>query len=172
MVTEVDIEPWMLDEALERSQAMGVLRNSLVSGSGNRAGFVGERLVFEHLADRAHLVDMLAMVDEFTHDIEMNGMLIEVKTKRRSQAPQPHWMVSMNMSSWTRQAQFCDILAFAQVTPDLTRGWVLGYTTPERMEKLGRVILAGEAEGDNGFVARADMISMEIKELWEECPLW
>jgi hypothetical protein len=32
--------------------------------------------------------------------------------------------------------------------------------------------LAGEAEGDNGFVARADMISMEIKELWEECPLW
>jgi hypothetical protein len=172
MVTEIDIEPWMLDEALERSQEMGVLRNSLVSGSGNRAGFVGELLVFDHLADRSSIVDTLAVVDEFTHDIELNGMLIEVKTKRRRQAPQPHWMVSMNMSSWERQAQFCDILAFAQVTPDLTRGWVLGYTAPEIMEKRGRVILAGEPEGDNGFVARADMISMEIGELWEECPLW
>ena len=62
------------------------------------------------------------IVSEYTHDIETEDQRsVEVKTKRRKHPPRPEWTVSMT-------------LVFAQVTPDLSRGWLLGFCTPEHFD--------------------------------------
>jgi len=170
MVIEVEVNGWMLGAADDLARQMGVLNNSLVSGSGNRAGAIGEMIVMDHIES----VGIGAgIVSEYTHDIETEDQRsVEVKTKRRKHPPRPEWTVSMTLASWHRQSAAADVLAFAQVTPDLSRGWLLGFCTPEHFESRAWIVRAGEADGDNGFVARCDMMNMEIGDLEERFPLW
>ena len=79
--------------------------------------------------------DPAGIVNEYTHDIETEDQRsVEVKTKRRKHPPRPEWTVSMTLASWHRQSAAADVLAFAQVTPDLSRGWLLGFCTPEHFD--------------------------------------
>ena len=168
---EVTVQSWMRGSAEDLSRQMGVLNNSLVSGSGNRAGAIGEMIVMHDIEIVAGVG--AAIVGEYTHDIETSdGRLIEVKTKRRRFPPQPDWTVSITMASWHRQSSAVDLLAFAQVTPSLSRAWLLGYCTPDQFEMLSWVVREGELDGDNGFVARCDMLNMRIADLSPTLPLW
>ena len=170
MVIEVEVNEWMLGAADDLARQMGVLNNSLVSGSGNRAGAIGEMIVMDHIESMGIGA---GIVSEYTHDIETEDQRsVEVKTKRRKHPPRLVWTVSMTLASWHRQSAAADVLAFAQVTPDLSRGWLLGFCTPEYFEKRAWIVHAGDPDGDNGFVARCDMMNMEIGDLEERFPLW
>ena len=43
-MNEVEITLDMIDKARAKSAEMGVLKNSIIRGSGNIAGFVGEQI--------------------------------------------------------------------------------------------------------------------------------
>ena len=170
MAIEMEVSGYMLDAADDIARQMGVLNSSLVSGSGNRAGAIGEMIVMQHI--EAMGVGA-GIVDEYTHDIETQDQrTVEVKTKRRKHPPRPEWTVSMTLASWHRQSAAVDLLAFTQVTPNLGQAWLLGFCTPEHFENNAWIVRAGEADGDNRFVARCDMMNMEIGKLEERFPLW
>ena len=81
---EVDVSEKVLDKAQKASDSLGVLRNSIAQGRGNKAGYVGEYCVMDYLLNNKYDV-----VEDNTYDYDFylntknNGNLkIDVKTKR------------------------------------------------------------------------------------------
>ena len=75
--------------------------NSITDNEGRVAGFLGE-ICFAYLFGAK-------ILDTFNHDVELNNQTIEVKTKRSSYVPQPHWLSSVAEQS---EHQVPDYYAF------------------------------------------------------------
>ena len=113
---EVEISLDMIDKARTKSTEMGVLKNSILRGNGNIAGFIGEQIALQCLGGEWQ--------NTYEYDILMpNGKRIDVKTKQTSVAPLPEYDCSIARFN---TKQDCDSYAFVRVKKDLTIGWYLG----------------------------------------------
>ena len=129
-------------EAFRRSQAMGVLPNSLTRGSGRMAGFLGE-VAFENTYGGKYVGDK-----SFTHDYEIKGKTVDVKAKICSTKPLPHYMTSV-FSSPDKDLP-ADIYFFARVMKDWSKVWLVGWAPASRIMKPEYYKKKGESD-DCGF---------------------
>lgn len=96
------------------------LNNSILEGEGMLAGLVGEELYRDYYGFLRSAGEAIFHYDVLDPDVLGR---IEVKTKRCTSAPKPHYNCSIAASNCNQQ---CDYYAFVRVMKDFSRAWILG----------------------------------------------
>lgn len=152
---EIRITEDIFKKAKKRAKELGVLNNSITSGKGNLVGMLGEELIKEKLEGE--------ILNTYDYDIVLeNGYKIEVKTKKTSVAPLPHFECSV-ASYNTRQK--CDFYAFVRIDVEKKLGWILGFYPKDYFYKDARFHKKGEMDGSNNFRFKADCYNLPIQKL-------
>ena len=85
---QVEITEDMKKRAWAKSREMGVIKNSIMKGDGNIAGFIGEEV--------ANVVIEGSISNTYDYDIVDNdGIKYDVKTKRCTSKPKPYYDCSV-----------------------------------------------------------------------------
>lgn len=156
---EVEVTGEMLIRARDKAAAMGRLRQSITRGQGNLAGIVGEEIALAVLGGTV-------ANEEKNIDFDLvlpNGKTVDVKTKRTSVKPLPHYECSIN----TYYQQQCDLYAFVRVHNDLHVGWFLGVYDRVQFYKDCTHFKKGDIDSSNGFKFKADAYNLRIDQLKE-----
>jgi len=155
---EVRVSDTILLQARDLAEDMGKLHNSITSGQGNVAGFIGELVVADLLnAERKNTKDYdLVLAD---------GSTVDVKTKRTSVEPRTHYDCSVARLSLHQQ---CDKYAFCRVKNDYTICWFLGLIPHDRYFELARELKKGEIDPSNNYTVKSDCFNLSIEDLQKE----
>jgi hypothetical protein len=155
---EVKVSQQMVDAAINKSKSMGTLNNSITSGKGNVAGFLGEAVAALILgADESNTYD---------YDIQLeDGTTIDVKTKRTSVPPRKHYECSV---AELNTKQKCDYYAFVRVHNDLHTAWFLGVYPKSKYYEDAVYLRKGEVDPSNNFTVKSNCYNMPISQLESE----
>lgn len=141
--------------AEEKAIEMGGLRDSILGGEGNAAGFLGEAVVARELGGRVS--------NSFDYDIKLpNGQTVDVKTKQTTVVPRNYYDCSIAALNIRQE---CDYYAFVRVNMDLTVAWFLGVKKKEDYLTEARFLKKGTIDGDNNFIVRSDCFNLPISDL-------
>ena len=152
---ELEVLPEQVRKAEELAKDLGTLRNSITSGDGNLAGFLGEVVVADYIGAKH--------ANTYDYDlVSKNGQTIDVKTKRTNYPPKDYYDCSVAAFN-TKQK--CDYYAFVRVKNDLSRVWVLGFYPKLDYFKDAKFYRKGEFDPDNKFTFKADCYNMPINRL-------
>lgn len=152
---EVAITPTMLVEARDKAAEMGKLRNSITSGAGNIAGFIGEAIAQEVLGG--------TLMNTYDYDLVLDsGITIDVKTKQTSVKPLSTYDCSIANLNTKQQ---CDYYAFVRVKNDFTVGWYLGVYSKELYMQDAVFMKKGTVDPSNGYVVKSDCWNLKISKL-------
>ena len=161
---EVKITEDMKKRAWAKSREMGVIKNSIMKGDGNIAGFLGEEV--------ANVVIGGTINNTYDYDlVAQDGIKYDVKTKRCTSPPKPYYDCSVaNFNT----KQKCDRYVFVRIENKNRRwgrAWVLGWLTHDDYFKKARKLTKGQKDPSNGFIVRADCHNVAISELnkFEDC---
>ena len=108
---EVEITEEMKKRAWAKSREMGVIKNSIMKGDGNIAGFLGEEI--------ANVVIDGTINNTYDYDlVSQEGIKYDVKTKRCTSPPKPYYDCSVaNFNT----KQKCDRYVFVRIERDLEK---------------------------------------------------
>ena len=155
---QVEITEEMKKRAWAKSREMGVIKNSIMKGDGNIAGFIGEEV--------ANVVIEGSISNTYDYDIVDNdGTKYDVKTKRCTSAPKP--FTECSVANFNTK-QKCDRYVFVRIenkNKRWGRAWVLGWLEHDEYFKKSRKLAKGQVDPSNGFVVRADCHNVAISEL-------
>lgn len=157
---QVPINEEMVARVASHASAMGTLRNSFTKGEGNVIGFMGEELVLASLEDSKK-------EESYDFDIIFEGKRFEVKTKRTTVEPKPHYMCSVSTFNTRQKADyylFCRVLHKGGSFGDF--GWVLGYIPVEEFKRGAVFMRKGDLDRDNGYIVRSNCFSVPISDLY------
>jgi len=152
---EVQLSTEDLEEAKKLSVSMGTLNNSITSGSGNIAGFLGEiaaRRLYGGTIKHTYQYDLVLP----------DGQTADVKTKQTSVMPKVYYDCSVADFNPNQQ---CDLYIFCRVHYNKKTCWVLGHYDKQLYIQNARFLKKGQLDGDNGFIVKADCYNMMISEL-------
>lgn len=154
---EVTISADMLVEARDKAAAMGKLRNSIINGAGNIAGFIGESITQQVMGG--------VLANTYDYDLILcNGKSVDVKTKQTSVKPLVTYECSIANLNTTQK---CDYYAFVRVKNDFTVGWFLGIYPKEDYMKDAVFMKKGTIDASNGYVVKSDCYNLPIHQLKE-----
>ena len=167
----------MVKRAFDKASRLGSLNNSILSGSGNAAGYLGEEAVAAYM--EADIVSSDRGSGKFDYDLILyDGTRAEVKTKRRTVPPRDFYDVSVAATS-THQKP--DLYIFASVQfnrsgringqmayGDLEAVWIVGCKKPDDFYREAHSLMPGDIDPDNNFVTTAAMFNLPIYRL-EAC---
>jgi len=167
----------MIQQALEKAESLGSINNSITRGKGNVAGYLAEIALNEYL--NSQNVSCNAGLEKFNFDLIKGGKKIEVKTKRRTVDPQPHYEVSIAETSKHQQP---DVYSFVSITFKKREGrgrssvykgvdkiWLCGFMPRDEYFERARFIPKGEIDPSNNFLTHANMFNMKMLDLY---PQW
>lgn len=154
---EVVVTADMLVEARDKAAEMGKLRNSITSGAGNIAGFIGEAIAQQVLGG--------TLTNTYDYDLVLDdGIKVDVKTKQTSVKPLETYDCSIANLNTKQQ---CDYYCFVRVKNDFTVGWYLGVY-PKDQYMLDSVFMKrGIIDPSNGYVVKSDCWNLPIHQLKE-----
>lgn len=156
-MVEIVISPTMLVEARDKAADMGKLRNSITSGAGNIAGFIGEAIAQQVLGG--------SLMNTYDYDLILDdGIKIDVKTKQTSVKPLETYECSIANLNTTQK---CDFYCFVRVKNDFSVGWYLGVYPKEQYMKDAVFMKKGTIDPSNGYVVKSDCYNLKINQLKE-----
>lgn len=156
---EAKITEFHIKDARALAKELGQLKNSITSGEGNLAGFIGEVIV----------ADITGASHRNTYDYDLilpSGKSVDVKTKRTNYPPKDNYDCSVAAFN-TKQK--CDYYAFVRVKNDLSVAWVLGFYEKSLYFKDAKFYKKGDYDPDNKFTFKADCYNIKISNLMG-CP--
>ena len=143
-------------EAKADAKKMGILPNSFTYGRGNGIGMLGEIIATEWLsAERVR-------PPVYSHDIVLNGITYDVKTKKCGGKPLPEYTASVIAKDGKNNIK-ADRLLFARVLDDWSVIYLCGWLTTRQFARRSELIKAGTREG--GFLHRVDGFHVPISKL-------
>jgi hypothetical protein len=155
---EVQITEEMKKRAWAKSREMGVIKNSIMSGDGNIAGFLGEEV--------ANTIIKGEINNTYDYDIITNDNIkYDVKTKRCTSPPKPFYDCSV---AGFNTKQKCDRYAFVRIENKNNRwgrAWVLGWLEHDDYYSKAKKLTKGQIDPSNNFVVRADCYNVSISKL-------
>jgi hypothetical protein len=152
---EIVISPAMLVEARDKAAEMGQLRNSIIRGAGNIAGFIGEAIAQQVLGGK--------LCNTYDYDLVLdNGTKIDVKTKQTGYVPLPSYDCSI---AALNTKQDCDYYAFVRVKNDFSVGWYLGVYNKDQYMKDAVFMQKGTIDPSNGYTVKSDCYNIKIDQL-------
>ena len=154
---EVAISATMLVEARDKAAEMGRLRNSIINGAGNIAGFIGEAIAQKVLGGE--------LSNTYDYDLVLpSGKTVDVKTKQTSVKPLETYECSIAALNTTQE---CDYYAFVRVKNDFTVGWYLGMYDKKQYMEDAVFMKKGTVDSSNGYTVKSDCYNLKISELKE-----
>jgi hypothetical protein len=153
---EVLITPSMVEKAKKKAIELGELKNSITKGAGNLAGFIGEEVAAQ--------VTGGTIKNTKNYDLVVEEETYDVKTKRCTSEPQPHYECSIAAYNPTQK---CDKYIFVRVMKNLTKAWVLGELPKEEYFEKARFLQKGDYDPSNNWRCKADCYNVAIDELNE-----
>tara|TARA_R110002020_G_scaffold28293_1_gene90447 strand:- start:2167 stop:2715 length:549 start_codon:yes stop_codon:yes gene_type:complete len=167
LMLEIPFTQEMVEAAKKKAKTLGQINNSILRGKGNFAGYLGEEAVAAYI--HAEIISNDTGDAKYGHDLLKTNKRIEVKTKRRTVPPKHFYDVSVAATS-KHQAdkKGLDLYIFASIqfegaTPK--KIWIIGQKKRDQYFKEARFIKKGEPEGNNGFIAHADMYNLITTDL-------
>jgi hypothetical protein len=152
---EIVISPAMLVEARDKAAEMGQLRNSIIRGAGNIAGFIGEAIAQQVLGGK--------LCNTYDYDLVLdNETKIDVKTKQTGYVPLPSYDCSI---AALNTKQDCDYYAFVRVKNDFSVGWYLGVYNKDQYMKDAVFMQKGTIDPSNGYTVKSDCYNIKIDQL-------
>ena len=152
---EVVVTGDMLVEARDKAAEMGRLRNSIINGAGNIAGFIGEAIAQQVMGG--------VLANTYEYDLILcNGKTVDVKTKQTSVKPLETYECSIAGLNATQE---CDYYAFVRVKNDFSVGWFLGVYEKQQYMLDSVFLKKGTIDPDNGYVVRSDCYNLKINQL-------
>lgn len=152
---EVVVTGDMLVEARDKAAEMGRLRNSIINGAGNIAGFIGEAIAQQVMGG--------VLANTYEYDLILcNGKTVDVKTKQTSVKPLETYECSIAGLNATQE---CDYYAFVRVKNDFSVGWFLGVYKKQQYMLDSVFLKKGTIDPDNGYVVRSDCYNLKINQL-------
>lgn len=153
----------LIKYAEKKSKDMGTLNNSITTGKGNIAGFIGEMIVLKKLKLGS---DNLKSSISYDYDIiDNDGIKWDVKTKRRTVKPSPHYNCSV---ADFNTKQKCDRYIFTSLY-NLEEGFILGWISKEDFYKKAKFYKKGEVDPQSPpnklFKFTADCYNLEARHL-------
>lgn len=130
-------------EAFRRSEALGITRSSFTGGDGRMTGFLGE-VAFGNLFPEAKYVGNRS----YTHDYELNGVKIDIKSRSCSGRPMLHYCVSVIKKRL--EPLEADIYFFVHVKKDLSKVWLTGWAKKNTVKSNKNFKEKGESD-KHGF---------------------
>jgi hypothetical protein len=156
-VIEIIITGDMLVTARDKAAEMGRLRNSIISGAGNLAGFIGEAVAQQVMGG--------VLANTYDYDLILcNGKTVDVKTKQTSVKPLETYECSI---AALNTKQECDYYAFVRVKNDFSVGWFLGVYEKQQYMLDAKYLTKGIIDPDNGYVVKSDCYNLPIHQLKE-----
>jgi len=162
-VKELPFNNQLIQQAQKWAEELGELNNSITKGRGNLAGRVGELAFARYLG--------VVLLDMKDYDLTYKGEKLEVKTKRRTATPLPHYDVSIPATS-THQRP--DRYVFISLEFErkrersyygLQKIWLVGDIGADEYFKKAHKYTKGVYTGSNRFLTLADMWNMPISNL-------
>ena len=154
---EIAISADMLVEARDKAAEMGRLRNSIINGAGNIAGFIGEAIAQQVLGGE--------LSNTYDYDLVLpSGKTVDVKTKQTSVKPLETYECSIAALNTTQE---CDYYAFVRVKNDFTVGWYLGMYDKKQYMEDATFMKKGTVDSSNGYTVKSDCYNLKISELKE-----
>lgn len=153
-----------------KDKQMGRLNNSIMRGTGNFDGFVGENAL-------KHFLNIPLTLDQNTYDYDVvfHDLLIDVKSKKTSVTPRPDYECSVANFN-TRQK--CTHYVFTRIyyrpehkLPHTT--YIMGFMPKDEYYAKARFLQKGQKDGSNGFIVRADCWNLPYSQLYpieQLCP--
>ena len=158
---EVKITQKMKKRAWAKAREMGVIKNSILNGEGNIAGFLGEEVANSLIkGEISNTYDY-----DIVHQTKSQDIKYDVKTKRCTSAPKPYYECSIAAYN-TKQA--CDRYIFVRVEwvhGKWGRAWVLGWLDSDEYFDKATRLNKGEIDRSNGYVVKADCYNVRISDL-------
>ena len=152
---EVVITGDMLVTARDKAAEMGKLRNSITSGAGNIAGFIGEAIAQQVMGGN--------LTNTYDYDLVLNdGTTIDVKTKQTSVKPLETYECSIAGLNTTQE---CDYYAFVRVKNDFSVGWFLGVYKKQQYMIDSVFMKKGTIDTSNGYTVKSDCYNLKINQL-------
>lgn len=152
---EVSITPNMISNAKAKAFEMGTLRNSITDGEGNLAGFIGEEIALSVIGGK--------ITNTYDYDlVSKTGFTVDVKTKRTTVAPLPHYECSV---AELNTKQDCDYYAFVRVNVDRNVGWFLGVYKKDNYYRDATYLIKGQIDPSNNFKVKSNCYNLPISKL-------
>jgi len=145
-----------IEEAIEDGRKMGKLWGSVTRGAGNVTGALGEIMCRDYLG--AERVGQKV----YSHDLELDGYSIDVKSKKCSGPPLPDYSASV-IAKKGHHGIKADRLLFTRVQDDFSSVYLVGWLTTLQFARRSTMTTAGTREG--GFVHWADSFNVPISKL-------
>ena len=140
------------------------LPGSIMKGKSNLYGAIGEIIILDQYApDDEYIGDEIC-------DIKINGQLVDVKSKKTTVEPKPHYFASVadpnRKQDFTKYLK-CDWLCFTRVHENLLDAWILGWMTTEEFFRRSIYYKKGEIDpsSDRGWTFRENCWNLAISEL-------
>lgn len=144
----------MRQRSQEKAEEMGSLNNSILNGTGNYAGFLGEEIVNDYIRG--------TIENTYDYDIIKDGLKFDVKSKQTTVVPRTHYDCSVPDFN---PNQKCDFYIFARILDDFSIGWILGFISKARFYQEARFMRKGQMDGSNDFAVKSDCYNLAIKRL-------
>jgi hypothetical protein len=153
---ELNIPDKLIKLAKERSDKLGVLKNSITGGEGNVAGYIGQMLIKLYLDGED--------VDAYDFDVVKNKIRYEVKTKRCGPPPKPEYACSICAHN---ARQDCDYYVFVRVRNDYKKAWILGKKKAKQYLNESIYCKKGEIDPDSnlGWTFKENCYNLKINQL-------
>lgn len=154
---EVSITSEMIQVAKEKAKKLGELRNSITHGEGNVAGYLGELIVQKIMGGE--------IKDTRDYDLlSPEGIKYDVKTKRCSGTPEPHFECSITNFNTTQK---CERYVFVRVLKDYSKGWILGELPKNEYFEKAVFVQQGQFDPRNNWRAKCDCWNLPMTSLNE-----
>ena len=160
---DIQITESMKKRAWHKARSMGKLKNSILQGEGNIAGFLGEEVVND-------LIDG-TISNTYDYDIvyktSSQNIKYDVKTKRCTSPPKSYYECSVAAYN---TKQDCDRYAFVRiewVKGKWGRAWVLGWLESKEYYSKAKKLCKGDVDPSNGYKVKADCYNVAISDLRE-----
>ena len=171
--------PWdsrMVDRARTKAKKLGGIKNSILKGGGNAAGYLGEEAVASYI--KAKIISCDEGNDKYDYDIWSNDeRRIEVKTKRRTVEPKDYFDVSIAKTSVHQRPDLYIFVSIEFENMKIVKGkrnyfgikniWIVGQAEPEDYFSRANIWRAGDIDKRNGFKTHVDMYNLPISEIDE-----
>lgn len=150
---EINVTQAVLKQAAINAQELGPLRND-TTGDNVMSNFIGEIVVAQFLG--------ASINNTSDYDLLLNNTKINVKAKRTSIPPRPHYECSMVAHDIRKQ---CDWYVFVRVRNDNYKAWIVGYLPKEEYFKTATLLKKGETDPSGNFTVKADCYNVAISSL-------
>jgi len=162
-IVEAPFTEAMVKSAKGKAKRLGEIKNSILKGKGNFAGYLGESIVAEYID--AKIVSNKRGEEKYNHDLVLGNKTIEIKTKRRTVPPKDFYDASVAHTSRHQNPDFYVFVSIQFQGDKPVKAWICGQKKSTEYFKQATFYAKGDVDSSNGWKVLTDCYNLSYKDL-------